>query len=84
MRLTQRVRSTIAYLILVVAIAGAFGWQAQATAERRHDNCISRRRLYDGQVLIVNLGADLFKSSPAERQDALRQLYAKIHERPVC
>lgn len=80
----------VAVLFSLLVIVGALGsvsyfvTQARVQTQRRYDSCLSRQRLYDGQILLVNFLADEFHATQAQRDEGLRALHKKIHERPTC
>lgn len=78
----------VVFSVLVVGSAFAsvsyFVGQANQTSQRRYDNCISRRNLYDGQFVMVHFLARQFHASPAQETAAVKALRSTVHARPVC
>lgn len=94
-RLTQRARTwfhchraTIAFVILALAVAGSDAayvhGNAESTANRRHDNCVSRQSLYDGEIRTVTFIATELHASPAQLARGLHDLQETLGARPSC
>lgn len=67
-----------------VGVASYFVNQAHQQNQRRHDNCISRQNLYDGQFVMVHFLAGQFHASEAQEREGVRVLSDTLGVRPDC
>lgn len=80
----------IAILFSVLVVGSAFGTvsyfigQAHQQTERRHDNCVSRQNLYDGQLVLVHFLAGQFHATKAQEATGIRVLRRTLGVRPQC
>lgn len=86
----QAVVWCVAILFSVLVIGSALGSvsyfvnQAHQTSQRRYDNCISRRNLYDGQFVLVHFIAKQLHASKAQEANGIHALRKTLGVRPVC
>lgn len=88
MKLTKAGQRRLVYLLAVLYVTGITFWsyssQTRTATQRRHDACISRQRLYDGQVEIVEFLADEFHATRQQRIEGFERLHKKLKARPNC
>ncbi len=51
---------------------------------RAYDSCVSRRNLYDGQLVMVHFLAGQFHATPAQERAGTAVLVRTLGPRPVC
>lgn len=80
----------VAILFSVLVIGSAVGsvayfvGQASLQNQRRHDNCVSRRNLYDGQFVIVHFIAKQLHATRTQEADGIHALRKTLGPRPQC
>lgn len=74
----------LALVVIAVLFVGGVLSTALVNDSRRHENCVSRQELYDGQFAIVEFIAGELHATPAELHMAEADLHQTLGVRPNC
>lgn len=70
--------------LLLITIWGGLGLWTMSNEQRRHDACIQRRDLYDGQFVYTRFLGKQLHASKSQIDAAIRELKVVVGPRPEC
>lgn len=79
-------RLTVLLVTVWLTFVTAWSYTAQTSSQsqRRHDNCVSRQRLYDGQFVMVHYLARQFRVTEEQEAVGIDALRDVLGARPAC